>query len=211
MLHSFVIGLTLGVAPASAFGGLVPAIFFHQLFEGIALGVRLASLRQPPSEEGAEHSNSHSHSHHPHDHSSCEGPRPNNNTQLDEISTFLPTKWERLLPPLLSVLFALPIPLLLFISLFVPALQAQATSSSLFSSSHYVISLPDIATATATRSEVMQGVTSGISAGLLIYVACVELLAGDFLHNTELQRSNMRIQGGAVLSFVAGAVGMSLI
>lgn len=207
MLHSFVIGLTLAVAPASAFGSLIPAIFFHQIFEGIALGGRLASLRQPPSEGEGEHSNSHSHSQHPHDHSSCES-----TFQPNGIATHQPSRAERVLPPLLSILFAFPIPFILFISLFVPALHAHVIPSLSSLPHHAVDSLPLINTVTIiSPSEVMQGVTSAISAGLLIYVACVELLAEDFLHNTELQRSPVKIQSGAVISFVAGAIGMSFI
>jgi solute carrier family 39 (zinc transporter), member 1/2/3 len=70
MIHSFVIGLTLSIV-STQFGtftqlllvgqiqqldirispaSLVTAIMFHQLFEGLSLGIRIASL--PPSREG---------------------------------------------------------------------------------------------------------------------------------------------------------------
>ena len=45
LLHSFVIGLTLGVTPDSEFSSLLIAVCFHQMFEGIALGVLVANAR----------------------------------------------------------------------------------------------------------------------------------------------------------------------
>ncbi|KAG6844033.1 hypothetical protein H0H87_010445 [Tephrocybe sp. NHM501043] len=47
MIHSFVIGLTLAIATGTDFTSLVTAIVFHQLFEGLSLGIRIAGL--PPS------------------------------------------------------------------------------------------------------------------------------------------------------------------
>ncbi|KAF8151638.1 ZIP zinc transporter-domain-containing protein [Crassisporium funariophilum] len=46
MIHSLVIGLTLSVTYGSDFTSLVTAIIFHQLFEGLSLGIRIAAL--PP-------------------------------------------------------------------------------------------------------------------------------------------------------------------
>ncbi|KAJ7583634.1 Zinc/iron permease [Mycena floridula] len=50
MIHSLVIGLTLALTTGSDFTSLVTAIIFHQLFEGLSLGIRIAAL--PPSKEG---------------------------------------------------------------------------------------------------------------------------------------------------------------
>jgi len=44
LVHSVIIGLALGVS-TSEFDSLIIAICFHQLFEGIALGTRIAELR----------------------------------------------------------------------------------------------------------------------------------------------------------------------
>src|ERR1700733_14179129 len=109
MLHSFVIGLTMAVAPASRFAELIPAISFHQVFEGIALGVRLASLTKPPEDESAD-------------------TRAQTSTNRSTELTFVPSKVERILPPFLSFLFALPVPLILLISLFTPQLQASRST-----------------------------------------------------------------------------------
>lgn len=71
MLHSLVIGLTLSVSVGSEFSAyprslraardelttvpasLVTAILFHQLFEGLSLGIRIAALPSAPSSSGA--------------------------------------------------------------------------------------------------------------------------------------------------------------
>ncbi|KAJ3018860.1 UNVERIFIED_CONTAM: hypothetical protein HDU68_010940 [Siphonaria sp. JEL0065] len=44
LFHSLIIGITLGVTPDSAFGTLLAAICFHQMFEGMALGVLIGGL-----------------------------------------------------------------------------------------------------------------------------------------------------------------------
>ncbi|KAJ3004150.1 UNVERIFIED_CONTAM: high-affinity Zn(2+) transporter zrt1 [Siphonaria sp. JEL0065] len=44
LFHSLIIGITLGVTPDDAFGTLLAAICFHQMFEGMALGVLIGDL-----------------------------------------------------------------------------------------------------------------------------------------------------------------------
>ncbi|EJD52373.1 Zinc/iron permease [Auricularia subglabra TFB-10046 SS5] len=44
MLHSLVIGITLAFTHGPDFTSLITAIIFHQLFEGISLGVRISEL-----------------------------------------------------------------------------------------------------------------------------------------------------------------------
>ncbi|ORY63939.1 uncharacterized protein BCR38DRAFT_466019 [Pseudomassariella vexata] len=48
IFHSLLIGLTLVVAGDSFFVTLFIVILFHQMFEGIALGARIASIGHPP-------------------------------------------------------------------------------------------------------------------------------------------------------------------
>ncbi|KAJ3255141.1 high-affinity Zn(2+) transporter zrt1 [Boothiomyces macroporosus] len=43
LVHSLIIGLTLGVTPDSGFSTLLAAICFHQMFEGMALGVLVSN------------------------------------------------------------------------------------------------------------------------------------------------------------------------
>ncbi|KAJ6510573.1 Zinc/iron permease [Mycena sanguinolenta] len=47
LLHSLVIGLTLALTTGGDFTSLLTAIVFHQLFEGLSLGIRIASLPAP--------------------------------------------------------------------------------------------------------------------------------------------------------------------
>ncbi|KAJ7216285.1 Zinc/iron permease [Mycena haematopus] len=47
VLHSLVIGLTLALTTGGDFTSLLTAIVFHQLFEGLSLGIRIASLPAP--------------------------------------------------------------------------------------------------------------------------------------------------------------------
>jgi zinc transporter 1/2/3 len=49
----------------------------------------------------------------------------------------------------------------------------------------------------------MQGVTSAVSAGMLIYAACVEMLAGDFM-GPQLWQSELWKQALGLTSLFAG-------
>ena len=57
----------------------------------------------------------------------------------------------------------------------------------------------------------VQGVMSAVSAGMLIYAACVEMLAGDFVMDAHLWRSSVRRQVLALVSLFAGVVAMAAI
>lgn len=56
-----------------------------------------------------------------------------------------------------------------------------------------------------------RGSMSAISAGLLIYAGCVELLAGDFVMDADMRKSGRGRQMVALLSLICGALGMALI
>jgi len=49
-MHSVIIGISLATTVGSAFISLVIALIFHQFFEGVALGGRIASLKFSPRE-----------------------------------------------------------------------------------------------------------------------------------------------------------------
>ena len=57
----------------------------------------------------------------------------------------------------------------------------------------------------------VQGVMSAISAGMLIFAACVEMLAGDFVMDAHLWRSSVRRQVLALGSLFAGVLAMAAI
>lgn len=59
--------------------------------------------------------------------------------------------------------------------------------------------------------KLIQGLMSAISAGMLIYAACVEMLAGDFVMDPLLWRSSIKRQVLAMGSVFMGVAGMALI
>ncbi|KAI0665590.1 ZIP zinc transporter-domain-containing protein [Trametes maxima] len=153
MIHSLVIGLTLSITSGPEFTSLVVAIVFHQLFEGLSLGIRIAGLPSKHSEDGFKH-----------------------------IS-------GRTLKPLLAITFATTTPL--GIAIGIVALGGASSSGP--------------------RLTLVQGVMSAISAGMLIYAACVEMLAGDFVMDAHLWRSPVRRQVLALVSLFAGVAAMAAI
>ncbi|KAH9939796.1 Zinc/iron permease [Epithele typhae] len=147
MIHSLVIGLTLSIATGTEFTTLVVAIVFHQLFEGLSLGIRIAGLPATKSKSG--HS----------------------------------------LKPVLAITFATTTPL--GIGLGLATLGGAQTKG------------PNLI--------LLQGVMSAVSAGMLIYAACVEMLAGDFVMDAHLWRSSIRRQALALASVFLGVCAMTAI
>ncbi|THV02047.1 Zip-domain-containing protein [Dendrothele bispora CBS 962.96] len=211
MIHSFVIGLTLAITSGSEFTTLVTAIVFHQLFEGLSLGIRIAALpppvpRHPLSLEDSVDSelDADLEAHEISETRSGSGGNllPTHRSKFGSSSTtaLAPAKPnaddERLeskrswlcfgrrresketgktrrgetkkgrnrawLQPLLSFLFAIttPVGMGLGMVLFGSSKKAQ----------------PD-----QTQMLLTQGLMCAISAGMLIYAATVEMIAGDFV------------------------------
>ncbi|EGN97752.1 hypothetical protein SERLA73DRAFT_57578, partial [Serpula lacrymans var. lacrymans S7.3] len=155
MIHSIVIGLTLAVTTGSEFTSLLTAIIFHQLFEGLSLGIRIASL---PSHG----------------------------------------MWMSFLKPTLAFLFAVTNP----VGIVIGILPTNDALTPLPSSP----STPQTA-----HTKLIQGLMSAISSGMLIYAACVEMLAGDFVMDQLLWRSGVWKQALAVVSLLVGVAGMSMV
>ncbi|KAG2155357.1 zinc iron permease [Suillus bovinus] len=149
MIHSVIIGLTLAITQGPEFTSLLVAIIFHQLFEGLSLGIRIASL--PSSDDGG-------------------------------------TKYMAILRSTLIMLFAFTNPAGIAIGLLA------------FRRGHDVVEML-----------LIQGIMSAISAGMLMYAACVEMLAGDFVMDPILWRSGLWKQALALVSLGAGVVAMALV
>lgn len=149
MIHSVIIGLTLAITQGSEFTSLLVAIIFHQLFEGLSLGIRIASL--PSSDNGG-------------------------------------IKYMAILRSTLIMLFAVTNPAGIVIGLLS------------FKRGHDVVEML-----------LIQGIMSAISAGMLMYAACVEMLAGDFVMDPNLWRSEVWKQALALVSLGAGVVAMALV
>ncbi|KAF9072499.1 ZIP zinc transporter-domain-containing protein [Rhodocollybia butyracea] len=142
MIHSLVIGLTLSITSGAQFTTLVTAIIFHQLFEGLSLGIRIAAI--PPSDG----------------YSSARPSSPSTNGARSR-STPSHHSW---LMPILTFLFSITTPVGIALGLVVFSSRTRNSDES--------------------RIFLTQGLMSAISAGMLIYAATVEMLAGDFVFGT---------------------------
>lgn len=156
MIHSLVIGFTLALASGADFESLVTAILFHQVFEGLSLGIRIAAL-----------------------------PPPTDPLQPNILC------WLR---PVLALLFALTTPAGILSGLYV------------FGGGHM-----DTGDAQGAGTKIAEGVLCAISAGMLIYAACVEMLAADIVLDPTLWRASKRRQVLALVSVALGATGMVLL
>ncbi|KIP07846.1 hypothetical protein PHLGIDRAFT_404574 [Phlebiopsis gigantea 11061_1 CR5-6] len=154
MLHSCVIGLTLSITKGSEFTTLATAILFHQLFEGLSLGIRIAALPSAAA-QGA--------------------------------FARVP---GRILQPVLALAFALTVP--------------AGIAAGLLAFAHHDGD-------PAARAARLQGLMSAMSAGMLVYAACVEMLAGDFVMDPTMWRSGLPRQAGALLALGAGVCAMAFI
>ncbi|PCH34799.1 Zinc/iron permease [Wolfiporia cocos MD-104 SS10] len=148
-LHSLVIGLTLSITSGPEFTSLVTAIIFHQLFEGLSLGIRIATLPAMAATKGK----------------------------------------TGLLKPILAITFAIMTPAGIAIGLgaFEPGRSEGA------------------------RVTLVRGLMSALSAGMLVYAACVEMLAGDFVLDPHLWRSSIRRQALALISLLLGVAAMNIL
>jgi zinc transporter 1/2/3 len=155
MLHSLVIGFTLALASGADFESLVTAILFHQIFEGLSLGIRIAALPPPADSQR-------------------------------------PSLWW--LHPVLALLFALTTPAGIISGLFVFGNSSGGHKGT-----------------TGAGAKIAEGVLCAISAGMLIYAACVEMLAADIVLDPTLWRASKRRQLVALASVVLGATGMVLL
>jgi len=149
MIHSLVIGLTLSITLGPDFTTLLIAVIFHQLFEGLSLGIRISSLPSPREGE----------------------------------FTYL-----NILKPVLACLFAITAPAGILLGMLVFKYD------------------DDMAHVRLT-----QGIMSAVSAGMLTYAACVEMLAGDFVMDSLLWRSSVWKQALALFSLLAGVAAMALV
>jgi len=149
MIHSLVIGLTLSITSGPDFTTLLIAVIFHQLFEGLSLGIRISSL---PSSQEQEF------------------------------------KYLSMLKPTLACLFAITTPAGIVLGILIFEHNKDMAHMRL-----------------------AQGIMSAISAGMLTYAACVEMLAGDFVMDPILWRSSVGKQALALFSLAAGVTAMALV
>ncbi|KAI5481464.1 zip-like iron-zinc transporter [Pseudohyphozyma bogoriensis] len=145
VFHSVIIGMTLSVSGADEFVTLFVVIIFHQSFEGLGLGARLAFLQLPEN------------------------------------------LWY--IPYIGAALYSIVTPLGMAIGLGV------RTSLSM----------------TSAASSITSGVFDSVSAGILIYTSCVELMAHEFIFNMTFHKCSWGKLWFVLGSFGAGAGLMALL
>ena len=221
-MHSIVLGLTLAVSTPDKLASLLPAILFHQTFEGFAVGTQLAAFASPHRTNrrtrggAATDPVNNDDDDDPSRGSTCCNASPSS-TRLILPSPTIPQPRARILwPKILALLFAIPMPLVMIIVLFIR--QFQPFPLPTLSSSSYPTSIPSTTTTvpvagsfTPTNTDTLQGTTCAVSAGLLIFVGLVELVAGQFRYSEAFERESAWKQFGAVGSFIAGSIGMGVI
>ncbi|KAK7222500.1 hypothetical protein V2G26_010503 [Clonostachys chloroleuca] len=172
IFHSLLIGVTTVVAGDSFYITLSIVIIFHQLFEGIALGTRIASLGY--STVLTKTSMVHTHAH---------------DTTAPEVDRTLPCSVSMLKKLLMATGFALVTPVGMAIGIGVlHSFNGNDPST--------IIAI---------------GTLDALSAGILIWVGVVEMLAHDWMLGGDVTNANMLTTGLAMFSLVAGMVLMSFL
>ncbi|KAF5347758.1 hypothetical protein D9756_010240 [Leucocoprinus leucothites] len=156
MIHSIVIGLTLAITTGADFTSLTTAVVFHQLFEGLSLGIRIAALPPLPSSKDdeilleAEDTNK-------------PGVHRSRGVFRRILMKIGGERGERWLKCSLALLFAITTPVGIGLGMIAFEVRKQKEGIEL------------------ARMYLIQGLMSAISAGMLIYVSTVEMIAGDFV------------------------------
>ncbi|KAF9443823.1 Zinc/iron permease [Macrolepiota fuliginosa MF-IS2] len=159
MIHSIVIGLTLAITTGSDFTSLTTAVIFHQLFEGLSLGIRIAALPPPPAKDDAASCDEES--------LSAGGFKSESGTRRSFVKSLMTKvggkRGEGWLKCTLVVLFAITTPVGIGLGMVAFKVGKKKEGFEL------------------ARMYLTQGLMSAISAGMLIYASTVEMLAGDFV------------------------------
>ncbi|KAI1381275.1 Zip-domain-containing protein [Hypoxylon crocopeplum] len=186
IFHSLLIGVTLVVAGDSFFVTLFVVILFHQMFEGLALGTRIASIGHHPRVEGGNASHG---SGIVEDASSS----PKVAVARDNVDSVDERKnWKSLSMPkklLMAGAFALVTPVGMAIG--IGALkQFNGNDPSTL---------------------IALGTLDAVSAGILIWVSVVEMWAGDWMFGGELVNAGPVVTTLAGFGLIAGMVLMSFL
>ncbi|KAF3070665.1 Zinc-regulated transporter 2 [Daldinia childiae] len=178
IFHSLLIGVTLVVAGDSFFVTLFVVILFHQMFEGIALGTRIASVGQLNEAEGenANHAQLARD-----DTTSTQVP-----TSIDNGDSLQESKDLNSLPMsqkfLMAIAFALVTPVGMAIGI---GVLNQFNGND-------------------PKTLIALGTLDALSAGILIWVGVVEMWAGDWMFGGELANAGALITTLGGLGLVAG-------
>lgn len=178
-----VIGLTLVVAGDAYFGTLLAVIIFHQMFEGIALGSRIAAVGQ------------HFRSITAHTITPPADPKVNDTTDNTEINHPVPES------PAGHKTLTMPKKLLMATAFSITTPIGMAIGIGVLNQ----FNGNDPSTIIAI------GTLDALSAGILIWVGVVEMWAGDWMFGGELEHAGVAKSLSAGVSMVAGMVLMSFL
>lgn len=204
------IGLTLVVAGDSFFLTLFVVIVFHQMFEGLALGTRIAALGKPCLTTPATHGHGHGHSH---SHGGVGGPKPAEKASTDASTELNPPQDE---------------------GHSTHTAGSSATALSGAAATAHVSMRKKIALAAAFAIVTPLGMAIGIgalhnfngndpstviaigtldalSAGILVWVGVVEMWAHDWMLGGELTSASPVRTALGLAALVAGMAIMSLL
>ncbi|KAL5611850.1 hypothetical protein BROUX41_000576 [Berkeleyomyces rouxiae] len=182
VFHSLLIGLTLVVTGDSAFMTLFIVIIFHQMFEGIALGSRIATLGTTKTSAlaglGHHHSGAHNHD---------KAPVQISDSSVNSETETAP-KVSMMKKMLLASTFALVTPLGMAIG----------------------IGVLDQFNGNDKETIIAIGTLDAFSAGILVWVGLVEMWAGDWMHGELANASPIKTALG-MLGLVSGMILMSFL
>ncbi|KAI5917024.1 hypothetical protein F4810DRAFT_716867 [Camillea tinctor] len=190
IFHSILVGLTLVVAGDSVFITLFIVIVFHQAFEGLALGTRIASIPSTIANNNNNTTISHDSSENALNSPKPAVGEPASNSTISSEST---AQGQSVLPLakklMMAGAFAITTPIGMAIGIGV----LQRFNGN------------DPSTIIAI------GTLDAFSAGILIWVGVVEMWAGDWLAGGELANSGFLVTATAGVGLVAGMVLMSFL
>ncbi|RYP63291.1 hypothetical protein DL771_009362 [Monosporascus sp. 5C6A] len=186
IFHSVLIGITVVVAGDSYFVTLFVVIIFHQMFEGIALGTRIAAIGTP-TRSGSPSDKPHAHG--LEGHASADA-TPNLGDNTSNETTNPP--WKTLSLPkklLMAIAFAITTPIGMAIGIGVLDTFNGNDPTTLWA----------------------LGTLDALSAGILVWVGVVEMWAGDWIFGGEMTRSSPLVTALALFGLIAGMVLMSFL
>ncbi|RYP10902.1 hypothetical protein DL764_000338 [Monosporascus ibericus] len=186
IFHSILIGITVVVAGDSYFVTLFIVIIFHQMFEGIALGARIAAIgtRTRTGSPGEK-----AHAHGLGGHASADAtPTLGDDTSNDAANPggktlSLPKKL------LMAIAFAITTPIGMAIGIGVLDTFNGNDPATLWA----------------------LGTLDALSAGILVWVGVVEMWAGDWIFGGEMTHSPPLVTALAFFGLIAGMVLMSFL
>ncbi|KAJ1338094.1 Zinc-regulated transporter [Microdochium nivale] len=194
IFHSILIGITVVVASDASFAGLLVVIVFHQMFEGIALGSRIAGVGQHTRDLSAGHGHAHALPTGPAEHKDSHGTdgavisseNSNNNSETSSVGPLALSMPKKII---MGVTFAITTPIGMAIGTGVIKTFNGADKTTL----------------------IALGTLDAVSAGILIWVGVVEMWAGDWMYGGELANAGLATTLSAGCALVAGLILMSVL